>query len=104
MTVHDTPSVRGFQGLIRERYFETDVARGPAGTFILLMEEVGELATALHTNRPGASPTAEERANLAEEFADVFAWLCTMANITGVELADALGKYTQDGGVEGVKG
>lgn len=96
-------TVSGFQSLIRERYYATDSARGAAGTFLLFMEEIGELATALHENRPGKSPTAEQRDNLEEEFADVLAWLATLANITGVELERALGKYTRPGRVEGVK-
>ena len=104
MTNSETMSIRAFQQLIRDRYFETDCARGSSGTFMLLMEEVGELATALHANRPGATPTPEEKANLSEEFGDVLAWLCTMANITGVDLTEAIRKYTESGGVEGVKG
>jgi NTP pyrophosphatase (non-canonical NTP hydrolase) len=96
-------TVAEFQSLIRERYYATDSARGAAGTFLLFIEEVGELATALHENRPGKNPTPEQRANLAEEFADVIAWLATLANITGVDLEDALRKYTRPGGVEGVK-
>lgn len=89
--------------MIRDRYFATDSARGPAGTFVLLIEEVGELATALHDNRPGKNPTPEQRANLEEEFADVIAWLATLANIHNVDLERALGKYTTPGRVEGVK-
>ena len=97
-------TVKQFQELIRERYFASDNARGPAGTFLLFMEEVGELATALHDNRRGATPTTEEQANLVEEFADVLAWLATMANITGVDLEQALEKYTDRERVKGVKG
>ena len=96
-------TVAAFQKLIRDRYFPTDSARGPAGTFLLLIEEVGELATALHDNRPGKSPTPEQRANLDEEFADVLAWLTTLANIHGVDLSEALIKYTDPTRVEGVK-
>jgi NTP pyrophosphatase (non-canonical NTP hydrolase) len=98
-------TVRAFQQLIHDRYFVTDNARGSAGTFLLFMEEVGELATALHDNRPGKSKpiTPEQRANLIEEFADVMAWLATLANINGVDLADALQKYTEPGRVEGTK-
>lgn len=94
-----------FQQLIRDRYYATDSARGPAGTFLLFMEEVGELATALHDNRPGKTkpPTPEQRANLEEEFADVLAWLATLANITGVDFDAALSKYTTPGRVEGTK-
>lgn len=104
-------TIRQFQDLIRDRYFATDSARGGAGTFLLLMEEVGELATAIHNNRPVGTPpggkrqppTAEERANLDEEFADVLAWLMTLANIHGVDFETALRKYTIPGLVEGIK-
>jgi NTP pyrophosphatase (non-canonical NTP hydrolase) len=64
-------------------YFEKDVARGVEGTFMWLMEEVGELSSALRSNDP---------VNLAAEFADVLAWLTTIANVAGVDLADAVRK------------
>jgi NTP pyrophosphatase (non-canonical NTP hydrolase) len=96
-------TVRGFQELIRARYYATDAARGTPGTFMWLIEEVGELATALQDNAPGKNPTAAQRANLEEEFADVLAWLATLANVNGVDLERALGKYTRSGGPEGVK-
>jgi NTP pyrophosphatase (non-canonical NTP hydrolase) len=106
-------TIAQFQRLIHDRYYKTDSQRGTAGTFLLFMEEVGELATALHDNRPPASDTnpmgkkrpvtPEERANLEEEFADVFAWLATLANISGVDLEAAVRKYTVPGVVEGVK-
>ena len=67
------------------------------------IEEVGELATALQENAPERTPTAAQKANLAEEFADVLAWLTTLANIAGVDLEAALVKYTDEGKVEGVK-
>lgn len=92
-----------FQQLIRDRYFATDSARGTAGTFMWLIEEVGELATALQENAPGQTPTPAQRANLEEEFADVIAWLATLANVNGVDLEQALRKYTDEGRVEGVK-
>jgi NTP pyrophosphatase (non-canonical NTP hydrolase) len=92
-----------FQKLIRDRYFATDNARGTPGTFMWLIEEVGELATALQDNAPGKNPTPAQRANLEEEFADVIAWLTTLANIHGVDLEKALTKYTTPGKVEGVK-
>lgn len=92
-----------FQSLIRQRYFATDSARGTPGTFMWLIEEVGELATALQDNAPGKSPTPEQRANLEEEFADVIAWLTTIANVNGVDLEKALRKYTEPERVKGVK-
>jgi NTP pyrophosphatase (non-canonical NTP hydrolase) len=62
------------------------------------------LATALQANATGKTPTADQRANLEEEFADVLAWLTTLANINGVDLERALAKYTDPTRVEGVKG
>lgn len=72
-----------FQNLIREMYFEKDVARGIDGTFMWLMEEVGELASALRNG------THEERLG---EFADVLAWLATIANVAGVDLSEAVAR------------
>jgi NTP pyrophosphatase (non-canonical NTP hydrolase) len=71
------------QALIRKMYFEKDQARGIEGTFLWLMEEIGELATALR------SGTQEER---LEEFADVIAWLATIANVAGIDLTDAVAR------------
>ncbi|KAA5544505.1 nucleotide pyrophosphohydrolase [Roseiconus nitratireducens] len=66
---------------IRQMYFEKDAARGVEGTFMWLMEEVGELSSALRS---------DDRENLAEEFADVIAWLTTIANVADVDLNAAL--------------
>lgn len=71
------------QQLIRRMYYPKDVARGVEGTFMWLMEEVGELAAAL---RHG---TAEDQ---REEFADVLAWLTTIANVAGVDLSEAVSR------------
>jgi NTP pyrophosphatase (non-canonical NTP hydrolase) len=92
-----------FQQLIRDRYYAADAARGVPGTFMWLIEELGELATALQDNAPGKNPTEAQRANLEEEFADVLAWLTTIANVAGVDLERALRKYTAGQGPEGVK-
>jgi len=100
----DPITVSDFQRLIRDRYYETDNARGTPGTFLYLAEEFGELATALaNNNRTRTPPTPKERANLEEEFADVLAWLATLANINGVDLAMCLRKYTDPGRVKGFK-
>jgi NTP pyrophosphatase (non-canonical NTP hydrolase) len=96
-------TVAAFQKLIYDRYYPTDSARGTPGTFMWLIEEVGELATALQDNAPGKSPTVEQRHNLEEEFADVIAWVTTLANIHGVDLERALSKYTDPKRVEGIK-
>jgi NTP pyrophosphatase (non-canonical NTP hydrolase) len=76
-------SLRELQQLIHRMYFEKDQARGVEGTYMWFAEEVGELAAALR------SGTFEER---QLEFADVLAWLATMANVVGVDLSDAIAK------------
>ncbi len=96
-------TLQDFQRLIRERYHATDSARGVPGTFMWLIEEVGELATSLQDCAPDRNPSEADRANLEEEFADVLAWLTTLANIAGVDLGKAVSKYTDPGRVEGVK-
>jgi len=90
-----------FQQHIRDRYFASDNARGAAGTFLWFTEEVGELAHALANAARGKA----DAANLREEFADVLAWLTTLANISGVDLEEAVReKYLgADGGPKGVK-
>lgn len=69
------------QSLIARMYSSKDEARGIDGTFMWLMEEIGELAAAL---REG---TTEEQ---AAEFADVLAWLATIANVAQINLDQAV--------------
>lgn len=97
-------TLRQFQKHIRQRYHETDSARGTPATFMWLMEEIGELATALHDVADASKPQADTRANLAEEFADVLAWLSTLANVNDVDLTDAIReKYLGDAPPQGTK-
>ncbi len=92
-----------FQQLIRERYYATDSARGAAGTFLWFAEEVGELAKAIGKQQRGDSPAANH-VELEDEFADVLAWLATLANVTGVDLDVAVRKkYVEGGGPKGTK-
>ncbi len=77
-----------FQSVIHTMFYEKDESRGIEGTFMWFMEEVGELSSALRENN--------DPANLAEEFADVLAWLATMANVAGIDLEQAVTrKYVQ---------
>jgi len=93
-------NIAEFQQLIRDRYYETDSARGPAGTFLWFAEEFGELAEAIGQHLRGDG----NHAHLEEEFADVMAWLATLANITNVDLAKAIErKYIEGGGPKGTK-
>jgi len=85
--------IKEFQQFISEKYEKRDRQRGVPKTFLWFVEEVGELATALAGN---------DAKNKREEFADVFAWLCTLANISDVDLEKACKKYTS-GKVKGFK-
>jgi NTP pyrophosphatase (non-canonical NTP hydrolase) len=83
MPDHQHLTIADFQKHVSERYETVDRQRGWPKTFAYFIEEVGELATAL---------TGEDRENLEEEFADVIAWLCTLANISDVDLSKAIAK------------
>jgi NTP pyrophosphatase (non-canonical NTP hydrolase) len=79
-------TINEFQRLIQDIYFDKDSRRGTDGTFRWLVEETGELARAIRKS---------DRANLEEEFADVFAWLASLASIQGVDLEAAAAKYAK---------
>ncbi|HEY3417745.1 MAG TPA: MazG nucleotide pyrophosphohydrolase domain-containing protein [Armatimonadota bacterium] len=70
-------TVQEFQQQIERIYFEKDAGRGWHETFIWFVEEVGELGRALRSGK---------RPELEAEFADVFAWLVTLASIFEVDL------------------
>ena len=72
------------QKRILELFGAKDARRGVEGTFMWFMEEVGELSAALRD--------PSDRDNLVLEFADVLAWLATLANIAGVEMEDAMAR------------
>ena len=72
-----------FQRLIEEIYYEKDSKRGLAGTHMWFCEEVGELTRALRRG---------QKDELEGEFADVLAWLSTLASIAGIELEVAATK------------
>ncbi len=74
-------TIEELQRIIAETYGAKDAARGDVATFTWFIEEVGELATALRE---------DDHEALAAEMADVLAWLVSLANIRGVELAAAV--------------
>ncbi|MCC7014527.1 MAG: nucleotide pyrophosphohydrolase [Planctomycetes bacterium] len=80
--------VAEFQKLIERIYFERDSARGLSGTHMWFCEEVGELTRALRRNRQD---------ELEGEFADVFAWLATLASMAHVDLEQAVRKKYASG-------
>jgi NTP pyrophosphatase (non-canonical NTP hydrolase) len=74
-----------FQEMMKRLYFERDCARGIQGTFDWLVDEVQEL---------GAELKGNDREATEKEFADVIAWLASLANIMGIDLEKAaLSKY-----------
>lgn len=72
------------QSTMRDTFLERDASRGRDATFRWLVEEVGELAKALRTG---------DRDNLEHEFADVLAWLASLANIEDIDLENAVARY-----------
>lgn len=73
-----------FQAQMRKLYGERDRDRGPARTFAWFVEECGELSRALFRG------DEEDR---RREFADVLAWLASLADQAGVDLAAAADRY-----------
>ena len=82
----DALTLAAFQRRIESIYFDKDSGRGLEATFMWFAEEVGELSRGLRRGTPE---------QLASEFADVLAWLATLASIAGVELAEVAAKYAE---------
>lgn len=74
-----------FQKNIEDIYFTKDSDRGLLGTFAWFVEEVGELSRELRSQK--------NKKELQDEFADVLAWLSTLASITGIDLEESAKKY-----------
>ena len=73
--------IREFQEMMRQLYFKRDNERGVGGTYNWLVDEVAELGEEL---KGGTDKEAAEK-----EFADVIAWLASLANIMGIDLERA---------------
>ena len=69
-----------FQEMMRRIYFQRDSKRGLEGTYEWLVDEVKELGDALKGDDPKT---------LEDEFADVLAWLASLANVTNIDLERA---------------
>ena len=81
-------TIEAFQKQIEDIYYTRDAERGVPLTFTWFVEEVGELAKEIRKQ-----PQDMER--LREEFADVFAWLVTLASLLGISLEDAAKIYAE---------
>lgn len=73
-----------FQALMRTTYGDRDRERGLARTFAWFVEECGELSRALFRG---------DDESRRREFADVLAWLASLADQAGVDLAAAAQRY-----------
>ncbi|WP_010478341.1 MazG nucleotide pyrophosphohydrolase domain-containing protein [Thermococcus zilligii] len=72
--------IKEFQEMIKEIYLHKDSRRGVEKTFLWFVEEVGELSEAIRKH---------DREAMEEEFADVLAWLASLANLLGINLEEA---------------
>lgn len=79
--VFELESLRSLQEAMRRIYLEKDSRRGLWGNYIRLLEEVAELGRAIYSG---------SRETVAEEVADVAAWLASLCNLLDVDLAGAL--------------
>jgi NTP pyrophosphatase (non-canonical NTP hydrolase) len=83
----ETMQIHEFQEMMRQLYFKRDSARGVDGTFNWLVDEVEELGEELRKSQL-------DREAAKKEFADVIAWLASLANIMGIDLEKAaINKY-----------
>jgi NTP pyrophosphatase (non-canonical NTP hydrolase) len=86
LAVYESPrmDLADFQSQMRALYGARDRERGLARTFAWFTEECGELSRALFRG------TYEERVH---EFGDVLAWLASLADQAGIDLATAAARY-----------
>jgi len=77
--------IREFQEMMKKIYFKRDSKRGTKGIIDWLVDEVEELREAIEIGN---------KKEIEKEFADVIAWLASLANVIGIDLEDAtLEKY-----------
>ena len=70
------------QELMRNIYYKRDKARGIERTVLRTFQELAELSEAIQKGK--------SKMEIASEVGDVFAWLCSLANLLDIDLSDAL--------------
>jgi NTP pyrophosphatase (non-canonical NTP hydrolase) len=75
-----------FQAQMRALYGARDRERGTPRTFAWFTEECGELSRAVFRGTD---------ADRVVEFSDVLAWLTSLADLVGVDLAEAAERYAE---------
>ena len=82
----NTVHIHEFQEMMKRLYFHRDSERGVKGTYDWLVNELRELGEALEE---------KDKEAVEKEFADVIAWLASLANISGIDLERAaVNKYS----------
>lgn len=82
----NTVHIHEFQEMMKRLYFHRDSERGVKGTYDWLVNELRELGEALEE---------KDKEAVEKEFADVIAWLASLANISGIDLEKAaVNKYS----------
>ena len=76
------------QDMMRRIYLERDRARGIHGTLQRTSDELEELKEAIENDHSAHA--------IANEVADVFAWLCSVANLLEIDVSDAFYKKYSD--------
>ena len=70
------------QEMMRRIYLQRDEARGIERTILRTFQELGELSDAILSE--------QDAEVIASEMADVFAWICSLANLLDIDLSVAL--------------
>lgn len=71
--------IREFQNHIKEMYWHKDSRRSPEANFVYLVEEIGELGSAIIKG---------DRKHIEEELADALAWLVSVANALSIDIEE----------------
>jgi NTP pyrophosphatase (non-canonical NTP hydrolase) len=78
--------IKEAQEMMRRIYIERDRTRGVIGTLDRTFDELEELREAIKN---------EDGTSISDEMGDVFAWLCSLANLLDIDLSEALfNKYS----------
>ncbi|TXT56714.1 MAG: hypothetical protein BAJATHORv1_20307 [Candidatus Thorarchaeota archaeon] len=73
--------IKDAQEIMRRIYLDRDRRRGMDRTLLRTFQEMGELSEAIQKGK--------DIKEIKEEIADVFAWVCSIANLIDVDITQA---------------
>ena len=73
---------REAQDIMKRIYFDRDKANGIEMTLLRTSEELRELSDAIMSGK--------NKEEVSREIADLFAWVCSLANLLDIDLSEAL--------------